>query len=201
MAVGKETHIESNPKIDCNDPALLRMARPHDRWREIVDVCDGRDTSRRAFVCAPHVSKAATNPAEKKPFPWGSSTSPPNSFFVSLSRVPFKGSFHVGFDWERSNPGGSRRRRNVETHPSRRAHRVDEAHARWTAPWRLGVGGSRGWPYWVRARMRRETTDGRRRCVEGRGGRSTDHVEDASVPRCTRVQDSSASSDNRARCA
>ena len=124
----------------------------------------------------------------------------PTLFSCSFQRF-LSVSFHVGFDWERSNPRGSTRRRNVETHPSRRAPRVDEAHVRWTAPWWLGCGGSRGWSYWVRAQMRRETMDGRRRCEEGRGGRITDHVEDASVPRCTRVQDSSVSSDDRARCA
>lgn len=127
--------------------------------------------------------------------------------FVSqlFSGFLFKGSFSFPFPFVSigNHPirVDSSRRRNVEKHHSRRAHCADEAHVRLASPWRCGCGGSRGWSYWVRVQTRTETKDGRRWCVEGRGGRDTDHVEDASVPRCTRVQESLVPSDNLARCA
>lgn len=99
MAVGKETHIERNPKIDCNDPTLLRIARPHDRWSEIVDVCDGRDASQRACVCCRVCVCTARLQGRHE-----TSREETLSFgIVHISQLffpfPFKSSFRVPFTW------------------------------------------------------------------------------------------------------
>lgn len=205
MAVGKETHIERNPKIDCVARSLLRMARPRDRWREILDECDGRDTLRRACVCWRVCACTARVEGSHE-----TSREETLSFgIVHISqlffRVPFNDSFRFPFTWVSIGI--------VRTHVDRL---VDETSRRIPADARIAstkrtrggrrhggselvdhVAGRTGYVPKCGGKRWTDGGDARKDVV----GRITDHVEDASVPRCTRVQDSSVSSDNRARCA